>query len=154
MAWVKICIFTNIRFIVLWKRPKYLRSFTPAYKTYYVVYWIVKITFQSQNFRDWKSKCNKVAWPTDRTQPKVAQKGTSPLALPPQSAILLLPPSPRSMWLCPKPKTENNSLSWVLFKKQGIPSPKVALTKFLPLSSKSKAKNMIVGKRKRETMHK
>lgn len=48
MAWVKICIFTNIRLTVLWKRPKYLRSFALAYKTYHVVYSIVKITFQSQ----------------------------------------------------------------------------------------------------------
>lgn len=141
MAWEKICIFTNISFIVLWKRPKYLRSFAPAYKTYYIVYSIVEITFQSQNFTDWKFKHNQVAWPNDRLQPKVAQKGMC------QPALLSQTSGDRG---------KGGVRSQVLSKKQRCPASQVSLlpdlksdgfvsSKFL-LLHKSKVKSVIMRK--------
>lgn len=82
MAWVKICIFTNIRLTVLWKRPKYLRSFAPAYKIYYIVYSIVKITFQSQNFRYWKFQQSQWLGPLTSFLHEAAQRGSPPSSFP------------------------------------------------------------------------
>lgn len=64
------------------------RSFAPAYKTYYIVHSIVKITFQSQNFRIEVSAESEGLGPLTSFLHKAAQ--TDQLLLPQMLIVLTL----------------------------------------------------------------